>query len=54
MMKGALYIVTGDPSSFCYSWDLASRLYPAVVAAQHSDRPSIVDLLKDFSVRTNR
>ena len=40
--------------AFFYSWKYASILMPALIEAQHSDKPSIVDLLKDFSIKCNR
>ena len=50
--KGALYII----SKHCFigSWKNASLLCPALVQAQHSEKLSIVVLLKDISNRCNR
>ena len=39
---------------FFYNWKNARILMPALVKAQHSDKESIVDLLKDFSIKSNR
>ena len=39
---------------FFYSWKFASIVFPAMVQAQHSDKTSIVELLKDFSIKCNR
>ena len=50
--KGALYIIT--QKCFFDSWKNTSILYPALVKAQHSDKESIVVLLKDISSRCNR
>ena len=52
--KGALYILSMEKFGFFYSWKYASILMPALVEAQHSDKQSIVDLLKDFSIKCNR
>ncbi len=52
--KGALYVLTGEPRCFVYSWSDAASLFPAVVRAQHSDKESIVQLLKDFFYKTSR
>ena len=46
--KGALYILSMEKYGFFYSWKYANMLIPALVEAQHSDKQSIVDLLKDF------
>ena len=32
----------------------ARTLFPVLVRAQHSDKQSVVDLLKDLAIRTNR
>ena len=53
-LKGALYIVNTDRYTFYYDWSDVAILYPAIVRANHSDRLSIIDLLKEFSIRTNR
>ena len=52
--KGALFILHMEKYSFFYSWKYASILFPAMVQAQHSDKASIVDLLKDLSIKCNR
>ena len=52
--KGALYILSMEKYGFFYSWKYASILFPALVQAQHSDKTSIVELLKDFSIKCNR
>ncbi len=54
MFKGALYILFQERFSFFYDWKAVLEVAPSVVMAQHSDRESIVDLLKDFSFKTNR
>ena len=50
--KGALYIIT--QTCLFDSWKNTLILYPALVQAQHSDKESIVVLLKDISNRCNR
>ena len=50
--KGALYIIT--QKCFFDSWKNTSILFPALVKAQHSDKESIVVLLKYISRRCNR
>ncbi len=52
--KGALHILTGEPRCFIYSWCDALKVLPAVIRAQHSDKESIVELLKDWYYRTSR
>ena len=52
--KGAHYILSMEKYGFFYSWKYASILFPALVQAQHSDKTSIVELLKDFSIKCNR
>ena len=52
--KGALFILLMEKYGFFYSWKHASILFPAMVQAQHSDKASIVDLLKDLSIKCNR
>jgi hypothetical protein len=44
MFKGALYIITGERFGFFYEWETASKLMPALVLAQHSDKPSVVEV----------
>ena len=38
MMKGALYVLNSEKHMFFYSWEAASKLWPALVNAQHSDK----------------
>lgn len=53
--KGALYILYTDSKlGFLNNWKFLSKLMPALVKAQHSDKPSIVELLKEISIRCNR
>ncbi len=52
--KGALYVLTGEARCFVYSWSDAAVVFPAVIRAQHSDKESIVELLKDFYYKTSR
>ena len=53
--KGALYILYSDSKlGFFNNWRFLSVLVPALVKAQHSDKPSIVELLKEISIRCNR
>ena len=52
--KGALFILSMEKYGFFYSWKYASILFPAMVQAQHSDKTSIVELLKDYSIKCNR
>ena len=52
--KGALHIISMEKYGFFYNWQNANILMPALVQAQHSDKESIVDLLKDLSIKSNR
>ncbi len=52
--KGALYMMCLETYGFFYSWKYANILMPAIVEAQHSDKQSIVDLLKEYSIRCNK
>ena len=53
--KGALYILHSDSKlGFFNNWEFLAKLMPALVKAQHSDEPSVVDLLKEISIRCNR
>lgn len=50
--KGALYVVLGKKQRTFLTagdWDLLSRLWPALVAARHSEKPSIIWLLDNIS-----
>ena len=47
--KGALYILSRV--NLFKSWTILLKLYPTLVQAQHSDKESIVDLLKVLSNR---
>lgn len=53
-LKGALYLICGEKYGFFYNWDNANKILPALVRAQHSDKPSVVELLKDLTVKSNR
>ena len=53
--KGALYILHSDSKlGFFNNWEFLAKLMPALVKAQHSDKPSVVELLKEISIRCNR
>ena len=52
--KGALHVISMEKYGFFYNWKNANILMPALVKAQHSDKESIVDLLKDVSIKSNR
>ena len=53
--KGALYILHSDSKlGFFNNWEFLAKLMPALVKAQHSDKPSVVELLKEISMRCNR
>ena len=52
--KGALHVIHGEKYQFCYSWKMIAQLFPAIVSAQHSDKDSIVELLKEISYKSNR
>jgi len=47
MFKGALYILSTESSGLVYSWKDALTLAPVAVKAQHSDKESVVELIKD-------
>ena len=53
--KGALYVLYSDSKlGFFNNWKFLAKLMPALVKAQHSDKPSVVELLKEISIRCNR
>ena len=52
-LKGALYIIYSEKHMF-FSWETANTLWPALVSAQHSDKQSVDDLLRDISIKANR
>jgi len=54
MMKGALYVLNSEKHMFFYSWEAASKLWPALVNAQHSDKSSVDEILRDISIKVNR
>lgn len=54
VMKGALYLVNSEKHMFFYSWEAASLVWPALVTAQHSDKQSVDDLLRDIGIKANR
>ena len=54
MFKAALYIVNSEKYMFFYSWEAAAQLWPPLVSAQHSDKQSLDDLLRDISIKMNR
>lgn len=54
MFKGALYLISNDKLVFFHNWSIAAKIYPALIQASHSDKPSIVELLKDISTKINR
>jgi hypothetical protein len=54
MFKAALYIVNSEKYMFFYSWETAAQLWPALVSAQHSDKQSLDDLLRDIGIKMNR
>lgn len=53
-LKGALYIICCEKFCFFYNWKIARAIMPALVRCQHSDKTSVVDLLKDISIKSNR
>jgi hypothetical protein len=52
--KAALYIVNSEKLMFFYSWEAAAQLWPALASAQHSDKQSLDDLLRDIGIKMNR
>ncbi|XP_064483757.1 proteasome activator complex subunit 4-like [Ornithodoros turicata] len=50
--KGALYVVLGKKQRTFLTagdWELLNQLWPALVAARHSEKPSIIGLLDNIS-----
>jgi len=54
MMKGALYVLNSEKHMFFYSWEAASKLWPALVNATHNDKNSVDEILRDVSIKVNR
>jgi len=54
ILKGALYLINSEKHMFFYSWESASKIWPALVTAQHSDKQSVDDLLRDVGIKVNR
>ena len=48
-MKGALYIILQNQLLVKHSWTLQARLWPALVTAPHSEKPSITALVKSVA-----
>ena len=44
-LKGALYIIYSEKHMFFYSWEAVSKLWPALVTAQQSDKQSKIPSL---------
>ena len=53
-LKGALYLIKSEKHMFFYSWEAASQIWPALVTAQHSDKQTVDDLLRDIGFKANR
>jgi len=53
-LKGALYLINSEKHMFFYSWEAASQIWPALVTAQHSDKQTVDDLLRDIGIKANR
>ena len=49
-LKGALYIIYSEKHMFFYSWEAVSKLWPALVTAQQSDKQSKTQLKCLFDV----
>jgi len=47
--KGALYIILQNQLLVKHNWDLQCQLWPAIILAQHSEKPSIVHLVKSVT-----
>ena len=46
--------MSAESHYYLYTWSDIATLGPALVRAQHSDKESIVELLRDFSIKSNR
>ena len=47
--KGALYIILQNQLLVKHNWTLQCELWPALVTAQHSEKPSITALVKSIT-----
>jgi len=47
--KGALYIILQNQLLVKHNWTLQCKLWPALVTAQHSEKPSITALIKSIT-----
>jgi len=54
MFKGALYLLSAEHSFFIYRWKDALLMAPAMVKAQHSDKESVVELIKEVAYKVHR
>lgn len=54
MLKAALYIINAEKYCYLYDWEDVSMLAPALVRADHCDKTSIVELLKDLAIKMNK
>uniref|UniRef100_A0A0K2T807 Proteasome activator complex subunit 4 n=1 Tax=Lepeophtheirus salmonis TaxID=72036 RepID=A0A0K2T807_LEPSM len=53
-LKGALHIILSQQFHFMYSWNSCSKIMPALITSHHSDKNSVIDLLKYISFNINR
>eukprot|EP00096_Caligus_rogercresseyi_P015882 TRINITY_DN8371_c0_g1_i1.p1 TRINITY_DN8371_c0_g1~~TRINITY_DN8371_c0_g1_i1.p1 ORF type:complete len:1198 (+),score=314.38 TRINITY_DN8371_c0_g1_i1:1590-5183(+) len=53
-LKGALHIILSQQFHFMHSWESSSKIMPALITAHHSDKNSVIELLKIISFKINR
>lgn len=54
-LQGALYIVLGNSKKNMAakrSWEVISKIWPALTQAQHSEKPSILNLIDQIVTKT--
>ena len=55
--KGALYLVMGGHKRSLVtkrSWEVITRVWPALIKAQHSEKPSILRLIDDIADKLHK
>ena len=56
-MQGALYLVLGEQKRSLVtkrSWEVIGSVWPKIVEAQHSEKPSILKLIEDIADKLHK